>query len=50
MSSWMSSRIANIGPVLLIKQMVRAGLLGRKSGKGFYEWGSASSTKASPGK
>lgn len=34
----------------LIKQMVRAGLLGRKSGKGFYEWTSPSSTKtkASP--
>jgi len=32
-------------PSPLIKQMVRAGMLGRKSGKGFYEWGSASSTK-----
>jgi len=37
-------------PSPLIKQMVRAGLLGRKSGKGFYEWASpsASKTKASP--
>ncbi|MDA4135429.1 MAG: 3-hydroxyacyl-CoA dehydrogenase family protein [Thaumarchaeota archaeon] len=33
-------------PSPLIKQMVRAGLLGRKSGKGFYEWPSPSSTKA----
>jgi len=32
-------------PSPLIKQMVRAGMLGRKSGKGFYEWTSASSTK-----
>jgi len=37
-------------PSPLIKRMVRAGLLGRKSGKGFYEWGSPSSTKASSGK
>jgi 3-hydroxybutyryl-CoA dehydrogenase len=37
-------------PSPLIKQMVRAGLLGRKSGKGFYEWGSSSSTKTSSGK
>jgi 3-hydroxybutyryl-CoA dehydrogenase len=37
-------------PSPLIKQMVRAGLLGRKSGKGFYEWGSPSSTKSSTGK
>ena len=37
-------------PSPLVKQMVRAGLLGRKSGKGFYEWGSPSSTKASSGK
>ena len=37
-------------PSPLIKQMVRAGLLGRKSGKGFYEWASPSATKtrASP--
>jgi 3-hydroxybutyryl-CoA dehydrogenase len=37
-------------PSPLMKQMVRAGLLGRKSGKGFYEWGSPSTTKtkASP--
>jgi 3-hydroxybutyryl-CoA dehydrogenase len=33
-------------PSPLIKQMVRAGLLGRKSGKGFYEWASPSTTKA----
>jgi 3-hydroxybutyryl-CoA dehydrogenase len=37
-------------PSPLIKQMVRAGLLGRKSGKGFYEWGSPSSTKSTSGK
>ena len=37
-------------PSPLIRQMVRAGLLGRKSGKGFYEWGSPSSTKGSSGK
>lgn len=30
----------------LLRQMVRAGLLGRKSGKGFYEWPSATDTKA----
>jgi 3-hydroxybutyryl-CoA dehydrogenase len=37
-------------PSPLMKQMVRAGLLGRKSGKGFYEWASPSTTKtkASP--
>lgn len=28
----------------LLRQMVRAGMLGRKSGRGFYEWGSPSST------
>jgi 3-hydroxybutyryl-CoA dehydrogenase len=33
-------------PSPLIKQMVRAGLLGRKSGKGFYDWASPSTTKA----
>jgi 3-hydroxybutyryl-CoA dehydrogenase len=36
-------------PSPLIKQMVRAGLLGRKSGKGFYVWASPSK-KASSGK
>jgi 3-hydroxybutyryl-CoA dehydrogenase len=37
-------------PSPVIRQMVRAGFLGRKSGKGFYEWTSPSSTKtkASP--
>ena len=29
----------------LLHEMVRAGMLGRKSGKGFYEWGSPSATK-----
>ena len=29
----------------LLREMVRAGLMGRKSGKGFYEWGSTGSTK-----
>jgi 3-hydroxybutyryl-CoA dehydrogenase len=33
-------------PSPLLREMVRAGMLGRKSGKGFYEWGSAGSTKA----
>jgi 3-hydroxybutyryl-CoA dehydrogenase len=32
-------------PSPMIKQMVRAGTLRRKTGKGFYEWGSPSSTK-----
>ena len=35
-------------PSPLMRRMVRAGLLGRKSGKGFYEWPSASSTKTTP--
>ena len=29
----------------LLREMVRAGMLGRKSGKGFYEWGSPGATK-----
>ncbi len=29
----------------LLREMVRAGMTGRKSGKGFYEWGSAGATK-----
>ena len=32
-------------PSPLLREMVRAGMLGRKSGKGFYEWGSPGSTK-----
>jgi 3-hydroxybutyryl-CoA dehydrogenase len=32
-------------PSPLLREMVRAGLLGRKSGKGFYEWGSPGATK-----
>ncbi len=31
----------------LMREMVSKGLLGRKSGKGFYEWQSASSTRSS---
>ena len=30
----------------LLHEMVRAGMKGRKSGKGFYEWGSPSATKS----
>ena len=33
-------------PSPLLHEMVRAGMMGRKSGKGFYEWGSPSATKA----
>lgn len=29
----------------LLRQMVRAGMLGRKSGRGFYEWGAPGATK-----
>jgi 3-hydroxybutyryl-CoA dehydrogenase len=32
-------------PSPLLREMVRAGMLGRKSGRGFYEWGSPSATK-----
>ena len=32
-------------PPTLLREMVRAGQLGRKSGKGFYEWGSPGATK-----
>ena len=32
-------------PSPLLREMVRAGQLGRKSGKGFYEWGSPGATK-----
>lgn len=32
-------------PSPLLRQMVRAGMLGRKSGKGFYEWGSPGAAK-----
>lgn len=32
-------------PSPLLREMVRAGLLGRKSGKGFYEWGSPGATR-----
>jgi 3-hydroxybutyryl-CoA dehydrogenase len=32
-------------PSPLLREMVRAGMLGRKSGKGFYEWGTPGATK-----
>jgi 3-hydroxybutyryl-CoA dehydrogenase len=32
-------------PSPLLREMVRAGMLGRKSGKGFYEWSSPGTTK-----
>ena len=32
-------------PSPLLREMVRAGMTGRKSGKGFYEWGSPSATR-----
>jgi len=32
-------------PAPLLREMVRAGMMGRKSKKGFYEWGSPGSTK-----
>jgi 3-hydroxybutyryl-CoA dehydrogenase len=32
-------------PSPLLREMVRAGMLGRKSGKGFYEWGSPGDTR-----
>lgn len=32
-------------PSPLLREMVRAGMTGRKSGKGFYEWSSPSATK-----
>ena len=32
-------------PSPVLREMVRAGMLGRKSGRGFYEWSSAGATK-----
>lgn len=36
-------------PSYLLKTMVRAGLVGRKSGRGFYEWKDPSATKPASG-
>ena len=36
-------------PSPIIKQMISAGLLGRKSGQGFYDWSSGKAAKAAAG-